>query len=97
MKLNKMVFDDKKIEAAANKHIETEYARYNSGEVEEEMICLRGKDSFKAGAKWAINELMKKELSFLNKSFGLSVQVALGRMDGKNIMIIDYNKRRITK
>ena len=59
MKLNKMVFDDKKIEAAANKHIETEYARYNSGEVEEEMICLRGKDSFKAGVKWAINELMK--------------------------------------
>lgn len=59
MKLNKMVFDDKKIEAAANKHIETEYARYNSGEVKEEMICLRGKDSFKAGAKWAINELMK--------------------------------------
>lgn len=43
MKLNKMVFDDKKIEAAANKHIETEYARYNSGEVEEEMICLRAK------------------------------------------------------
>lgn len=59
MKLNKMVFDDKKIEAAANKHIETEYARYNSGEVEEEMICLRGKDSFKAGAKWAINEFLK--------------------------------------
>ena len=40
---------------------------------------------------------MKKELSFLNKSFELSVQVALGRMDGKNIMIIDYDKRRITK
>ena len=55
MKLNKMVFDDKKIEAAAK----TEYARYNSGEVEEEMICLRGKDSFKEGAKWAINELLK--------------------------------------
>lgn len=50
---------DKKIEEAANKYIETEYARYNSGEVEEEMICLRGKDSFKAGAKWAINELLK--------------------------------------
>lgn len=33
------MIDDKKIEAAANKHIETEYARYNSGEVEEEMIC----------------------------------------------------------
>lgn len=32
------MIDDKKIEAAANKHIETEYARYNSGEVEEEMI-----------------------------------------------------------
>lgn len=59
MKLNKMVFDDKKIEAAANKHIETEYARYNSGKVEEEMICLRGKDSFKEGAKWAINEFLK--------------------------------------
>lgn len=59
MKLNKMVFDDKKIEAAANRHIDTEYARYNSGKVEEEMICLRGKDSFKAGAKWAINKFLK--------------------------------------
>lgn len=36
--------DDKKIKAAANKHIETEYARYNSGKVEDEMICLRGKE-----------------------------------------------------
>lgn len=53
------MIDDKKIEAAANKHIETEYARYNSGEVEDEMICLRGKNSFKEGAKWAINELFK--------------------------------------
>ena len=53
------MIDDKKIESAANKHIETEYARYNSGDVEEEMICLSGKDSFKAGAKWAINELLK--------------------------------------
>lgn len=50
------MIDDKKIEAAANKHIETEYARYNSGEVEEEMICHRGKDSFKAGAKWMQEE-----------------------------------------
>lgn len=49
---------DKRIEEAANKHIETEYARYNSGEVEEEMICLRGKDSFKEGANWAINEFL---------------------------------------
>ena len=54
------MIDDKKIESAANKHIETEYARYNSGDVEEEMICLRGKDSFKAGAKWAINKLLKE-------------------------------------
>jgi hypothetical protein len=53
------MIDDKKIKEAANKHIETEYARYNSGEVEEEMICLRGKDSFKTGAKWAINEFLK--------------------------------------
>ena len=53
------MIDDKKIEAAANKHIETEYARYNSGKVEEEMIYLRGKDSFKEGAKWAINEFLK--------------------------------------
>lgn len=37
------MIDDKKIEAAANKHIETEYARYNSGKVEDEMICLRAK------------------------------------------------------
>lgn len=51
------MIDDKKIEAAANKHIETEYARYNSGEVEEEMICLRGKDSFKAGANWDARSL----------------------------------------
>lgn len=35
---------------------------------------------------------MKKELSFLNKSFGQSVQVALGRMDGKNIKMIDYDR-----
>lgn len=56
------MIDDKKIEAAANKHIETEYARYNSGKVEEEMICLRGKDSFKEGAKWAINEFLKELL-----------------------------------
>ena len=53
------MIDDKKIDAAANNHIETEYARYNSGKVEEEMICLRGKDSFKEGAKWAINEFLK--------------------------------------
>lgn len=53
------MIDDKKIEAAANKHIETEYARYNSGEVEEEMICLKGKDSFKAGAKWMQEEFLK--------------------------------------
>jgi hypothetical protein len=52
------MIDDKKIEEAANKHIETEYARYNSGEVEEEMICLMGKDSFKEGAKWAINKFL---------------------------------------
>ena len=53
------MIDDKKIEEAANRHIDTEYASYNSGEVEEEMICLSGKDSFKAGAKWAINEFLK--------------------------------------
>lgn len=52
------MIDDKKIEVAANKHIETEYARYNSGEVEEEMICLMGKDSFKAGAKWMQEEFL---------------------------------------
>lgn len=53
------MIDDKKIEAAANRHIDTEYAKYNSGKVEEEMICLMGKDSFKEGAKWAINEFLK--------------------------------------
>ena len=61
------MIDDKKIEAAANKHIETEYARYNSGEVEDEMICLRGKDSFKEGAKWAINEFLKDLWHYSNK------------------------------
>lgn len=53
------MIDGKKIEYAANKYIETEYARYNSGEVEEEMICLMGKDIFKEGANCAINELLK--------------------------------------
>lgn len=53
------MIDDKKIEEAANRHIDTEYARYNSGEVEEEMICLSGKDSFKAGAKWMQEEFLK--------------------------------------
>lgn len=56
------MIDDKKIEAAANRHIDTEYARYNSGKVEEEMICLRGKDSFKAGAKWMQEEFLKNLL-----------------------------------
>lgn len=54
------MIDDKDIEVAANKHIETEYARYNNGEVEEEMICLRGKDSFKAGAKWMQEKFLKE-------------------------------------
>lgn len=53
------MIDEKKIEAAANKHIKAEYARYNSGKVEDEMICIMGKDSFKEGAKWAINEFIK--------------------------------------
>lgn len=61
------MIEGKKIEEAANKHIEIEYARYNSGEVEEEMICLRGKDSFKAGAKWAINEFIKNLWHSANK------------------------------
>jgi hypothetical protein len=65
IKLNNMI--DKRIEEAANKHIETEYARYNSGEVEEEMICLRGKDSFKEGANWAINEFLKNLWHHANK------------------------------
>lgn len=56
------MIDDKKIEAAANRHIDTEYARYNSGKVEEEMICLMGKDSFKAGAKWMQEEFLKNLL-----------------------------------
>ena len=53
------MIDDKKIEYAANKYIETEYDRYNSGNVEEEIICIMGKDSFKEGAKWGINEFLK--------------------------------------
>ena len=40
---------------------------------------------------------MKKELSFLNKSFGLSVQVVLGKMDGKNIKMIDYDQKRSSR
>ncbi len=36
---------------------------------------------------------MKKELSFLNMSFGLSVQVAYGRMDGKNIKMLEYDTK----
>lgn len=39
------MIDDKKTEEAANKHIETEYARYNSGEVEEEMIYSQRKEA----------------------------------------------------
>ncbi|MQN15075.1 hypothetical protein [Segatella copri] len=56
------MIDDKKIESAANRHIDTEYARYNSGKVEEEMICLMGKDSFKACAKWMQEEFLKNLL-----------------------------------
>lgn len=61
------MIDDKKIEEAANRHIDTEYARYNSGEVEEEMICLSGKDSFKAGAKWMQEEFLKDLLHPANE------------------------------
>ena len=60
MKLNKMVFDDKKIEAAANKHIETEYARYNSGEVEEEIICnMTGNNEYLANGHFGFGNVIQ--------------------------------------
>ena len=93
------MIDDKKIEEAANKHIETEYARYNSGEVEEEMICLRGKDSFKEGAKWAINEFLKdlwhdvdeipkRAKAFIFECGDYSMNYHIGKMFNPN----DYKK-----
>ena len=40
-------------------------------------------------------ELVDEEGTILpQQEFGLSVQVALGRMDGKNIKMIEYDKRR---
>lgn len=75
------MIDNNKIEEAANKHIETEYARYNSGEVEQEMICLRGKDSFKAGAKWAINE-------FLTKYARMAIHLEETKINGYYLLLI---------
>ena len=89
------MIDDKKIEEAADKHIETEYARYNSGEVEEEMICLRGKDSFKEGAKWAINEFLKDLVhpasevprNDYGKVLAFSKEVGFGKLYDMNDML----------
>lgn len=40
-------------------------------------------------------ELVDEEgTTFLNKSFGLSVQVALGKINGKNIKMIKYEQKR---
>lgn len=86
------MIDDKKIEEAANKHIETEYARYNSGEVEEEMICLRGKDSFKAGAKWAINELLKDLWHAASEEPRKDVPIIVETHNDKNMFYYAWNR-----
>lgn len=86
------MIDDKKIEEAANKHIETEYARYNSGEVEEEMICLRGKDSFKAGAKWAINELFKNLWHPASEEPRKDVSIIVETHNDKNMFYYAWNR-----
>ena len=97
------MIDDKKIEEAANKHIETEYARYNSGEVEEEMICLSGKDSFKAGAKWMqeeflknlwhdVDEMPKRAKAFIFECGDDSMNYHIGMMFNPN----DYKKNAET-
>lgn len=84
--------DDKKIEAAANKHIETEYARYNSGEVYDEMICLRGKDSFKEGAKWAINELLKNLWHPASEEPRKDVSIMVETHNDKNMFYYAWNR-----
>lgn len=86
------MIDDKKIEAAANKHIETEYARYNSGEVEEEMICLRGKDSFKEGVKWAINELFKNLWHPASEEPRKDVSIIVETHNDKNMFYYAWNR-----
>lgn len=86
------MIDDKKIEEAANKHIETEYARYNSGEVEEEMICLGGKDSFKAGAKWAINELLKDLWHPASEEPRKDVSIMVETHNDKNMFYYVWNR-----
>lgn len=86
------MIDDKKIEEAANKHIETEYARYNSGEVEEEMICLSGKDSFKAGAKWAINEVLKELWHPASEEPRKDVSIIVETHNDKNMFYYAWNR-----
>ena len=52
------MIDEKKIEEAAINHISSnEYASYNSGEVEDEMILEKAKESFKAGINWFLDNL----------------------------------------
>lgn len=86
------MIDDKKMEAAANKHIETEYARYNNGEVEEEMICLRGKDSFKEGAKWAINEFLKNLWHPASEEPRKDVSIIVETHNDKNMFYYAWNR-----
>lgn len=68
MKLNKMVFDDKKIEEAANLHRFELIASMHGSTLGTPMQCFEEvvdaetdliEDSFITGAKWAINEFLK--------------------------------------
>ena len=86
------MIDDKKIEYAANKYIETEYARYNSGEVEEEMICLMGKDSFKEGAKWAINEFLKNLWHPVSEEPRKDVSIIVETYNDENMFYYAWNR-----
>lgn len=86
------MIDDKKIEEAANRHIDTEYARYNSGEVEEEMICLRGKDSFKAGTKWTINEFLKDLWHPISEEPRKDVSIMVETHNDKNMFYYVWNR-----
>ena len=86
------MIDEKKIEAAANKYIETEYDRYNSGNVEEEIICIMGKDSFKEGSKWGINELLKELWHPASEEPRKDVSIIVETYNDENMFYYAWNR-----
>ena len=75
------MIDEKKIEESAINHISSnEYASYNSGEVEDEMILEKAKESFKAGINWFLDNLWHKKKELPDESTSVLVKLQNGEI-----------------